>query len=169
MNVSNPECITYKVNGCISLDTNIDHFALTEIDHYGNIVGTEIIPFKWKRRKTNQIKHDLRECAVQIVERCIQTNKPLVIEDLDFEDKKNDMEYEDEKQNEKLSNFAYSKIKEILERRAVYKGVECIKVDPAYTSKIGRSKYMKLKGLSVHMAASYVIGRRGLGFKDKLN
>lgn len=49
MNVSNPECITYKVNGCISLDTNIDHFALTEIDHYGNIVGTEIIPFKWKR------------------------------------------------------------------------------------------------------------------------
>lgn len=169
MDIPAPECISYRVNGCISIDTNIDHFALTELDHHGNIVDTEIIPFKWKKRSTNQRKHDLRECAVKIVNKCIDTNKPLVMESLDFEGKRNSMHYENSKQNQKLSSFAYSQIMEIMERRAVFKGIECIKVDPSYTSQTGRKKYMKLKGLSVHMAASLVIGRRGLGFKDKLN
>ena len=42
------------------------------------------------------------------------------------------------------------------------------KVNPAYTSVIGRFKYAKMYGLSVHEAASFVIGRRGLDFEEKV-
>jgi len=39
-------------------------------------------------------------------------------------------------------------------------------VNPAYTSQIGKIKYMRQMGLSIHEAAAYVIGRRGMGLKD---
>ena len=44
--------------------------------------------------------------------------------------------------------------------------VDVIKVDPKNTSKIGKEKYTKIKGLSVHYCAAYVINRRGMGFVD---
>ena len=169
MEIGEPKCISYKANGCISLDTNVDHFALMELDHYGNIVGTKILPFQWKNRSTNQRKHDIRECAKEIVTRCVNTNKPLIIEDLDFTGKKNKMLYGNKRKNEALSSFAYAHITEILERRAMVDGIECIKVAPSYTTQIGKQKYKKLKGLSVHLSASLVIGRRGLGYSDRLN
>ena len=39
-------------------------------------------------------------------------------------------------------------------------------INPAYTSRIAKDKYMKSMGCSVHMAASYVITRRGCGYID---
>ena len=44
--------------------------------------------------------------------------------------------------------------------------VDVIKVDPKNTSKIGKERYTKIKGLSVHYCAAYVINRRGMGFVD---
>ncbi|EEC88876.1 hypothetical protein [Holdemanella biformis] len=44
--------------------------------------------------------------------------------------------------------------------------VDVIKVDPKNTSKIGKEKYTKIKGLSVHYCAAYVINPRGMGFVD---
>jgi hypothetical protein len=40
------------------------------------------------------------------------------------------------------------------------------KVFPAYTSLIGKYKYSGLHNLSIHHLASYLIARRGLGFKE---
>ena len=67
-----------------------------------------------------------------------------------------------------LSEFAYAQITEAIERKAAYEGVEVIKVDPAYTSLIGKLKYVRDKGMSVHQAASYVIARKGIGYKEKI-
>jgi hypothetical protein len=47
-------------------------------------------------------------------------------------------------------------------------GFHIKKVNPAYTSVIGRFKYSKMYGLSVHEAASFVIGRRGLDFDENI-
>jgi len=43
------------------------------------------------------------------------------------------------------------------------------KVNPAFTSVIGKFKYQKMYNLSIHESASYVIARRGLGFNEKLS
>ena len=39
-------------------------------------------------------------------------------------------------------------------------------MNPAYTSYIGKLKYTRSKGINIHTAASYVIGRRGMGYKE---
>ena len=58
------------------------------------------------------------------------------------------------------------KILEKVERKCLMNEVDVIKVDPKNTSKIGKEKYTKIKGLSVHYCAAYVINRRGMGFVD---
>ncbi|MBU3153615.1 hypothetical protein, partial [Clostridium estertheticum] len=38
----------------------------------------------------------------------------------------------------------------------------------AYTSQMGKIKYMKAKGISIHVSAAYCIARRSLGYKEKI-
>ena len=78
------------------------------------------------------------------------------------------MEYREKRQNRKLSALIYSKAAAMVEARAFREDTVVLKVNPAYTSLIAKVKYMKLKNLSIHCAAAYVIGRRGMGFSEKL-
>jgi len=51
----------------------------------------------------------------------------------------------------------------------IYKGLlEKIKVNPAYTSVIGKLKYAPIYRIDKDVASAYVIARRGLGFKERL-
>ncbi len=47
-------------------------------------------------------------------------------------------------------------------------GVQLIKVNPAYTSIIGKLKYAPIYRINKDVASAYVIARRGLGFKESL-
>jgi len=47
-------------------------------------------------------------------------------------------------------------------------GIQVFKVNPAYTSIIGKSKYAPLYNIDKGTAGAYVIARRGLGFKERL-
>ena len=91
-----------------------------------------------------------------------------MMEALDFSEKKMKQLYEPKRMNRMLSEFAYGKITEAIERKAAYEGVEVIRIDPSYTSMIGKLKYVRDKGLSIHQAAGYVIARKGLGYKEKI-
>ena len=63
---------------------------------------------------------------------------------------------------------AYSKFTQLIETRCIRQGVELNKVDAAYTSVIGITKYMALYGLNSGCAAALVIARRGQGRTEKL-
>jgi hypothetical protein len=65
-------------------------------------------------------------------------------------------------------HFKKKKLTETIVRRGMRLGFCIKKVNPAYTSVIGRFKYMKKYGLSVHESAALVIGRRGLGYQEQL-
>ena len=67
-----------------------------------------------------------------------------------------------------MAMFAYSKLISAIKNRADKMGVHVYEVNPAYTSQIGKMKYMKRFGMSIHQAASFVIARRAMGFKEKL-
>ncbi len=54
---------------------------------------------------------------------------------------------------------------EIVARR---NGIQVIRVNPAYTSIIGKLKYAPLYNIDKDTAGAYVIARRGLGFKERL-
>ena len=69
--------------------------------------------------------------------------------------------------NKMLHLLDYGRYKQLcIDYSATY-GVKLILVNPAYTSKIGKQKYMKPLKLSVHKAAAYVIARRGQGYTDE--
>jgi len=67
-----------------------------------------------------------------------------------------------------LSEFAYAQIIEAMKSRCRKERIAIREINPAYTSRITKDKYMKPMGCSVHMAASYVITRRACGYVDEI-
>ena len=64
--------------------------------------------------------------------------------------------------------FAYGKIKAYFLSRGYRQGVEVIQVNPAFSSVIGRVKFMERYGLTVHQAAALVLARRLLGCSERI-
>ena len=106
--------------------------------------------------------------AKKAVLESVRSNKPFIIESLDFTQKKMNMRYQNKRHNRILSEFAYKEITETIKSRCRKDKVAYKEINPAYTSRIARDKYMKPMGCSIHMAASYVIARRGCGYTDSI-
>ena len=127
-----------------------------------------IIKFNLDGKSSNQATNIIEEAIKQLCDIAVSKNKPLGGEDLNTEESKSKLMYGNSKRNKKLSQFAYSKIMSAIDSRAYKSNLYVYKRNPAYTSQIGKLKYMKTLGLSIHDSASFVIGRRCLGYKEKL-
>lgn len=103
-----------------------------------------------------------------MVDLAVKLNKPIAVEKLDTTKSKVSNRYGNRKANRMMSMFAYKKLISSIKNRADKMGVAVFEVNPAYTSQIGKIKYMKRFGVSIHEAASYVSARRAIGFKEKL-
>ena len=156
----------YYKDGCIAFDTNVDHFAVAEIDGNGNLLQHKIIKFNIRGKSSEQIEHILSKALEQVFDIARKCNKPLAMEDL--ENIEQEYLYQGKRLNEVLSSFAYSKITALAESKSYKYCINLMKVSPAFTSQIGKVKYLRRNGLSVHEAAAYTIARRALGFKEKL-
>ena len=157
-------------NGTVGIDINENHIAVAEIDKHGNLIQTYEIPFNLRNKTTNQRKWMIEQVAIEVLKHCVKVNKPLIVEELNFEKKKEDFKlYKgNKKYHRMLSEFAYRQIIEKLYSRAYKVGIGINEVDPSYTSQIGKVKYSRLKGITVHRSAAYVIARRGMGYKERL-
>ena len=130
----------------------------------------EDIPLLLKNKSTNQRKWIIEDTVKDIMNYCRYVHKPLIIEKLNFEQKKKDFRIynQNKKYNKMLSEFSYRSITEKIYSRAYKDGIGVMEVNPAYTSLIGKLKYADQKGISIHKAASFVIARRGMGYKERL-
>ena len=109
------------------------------------------------------------DAVAGVVEYAREVGKPIVIEKLDFRQKKAALEGESRRYSRMLSSFSYGKIKAYLISRGYRQGVEVNQVNPAYSSVIGRVKFMERYGLSVHQAAALVLARRLLGCSERIS
>lgn len=150
----------------MGIDFNKGFIALSEVKEDGNLVNTDKIYYHFKQG--NKTTNDLRQLALNIAIRCKENNMSLAIENLDFSKKKSKTSKykKDEKFNEMLHSLAYSRFNEYISRACFSNNVWLSKVNPAYTSYIGKKKYNEIKKLNTHTSASYVIARRGMRFKD---
>ena len=150
----------------MGIDFNKGFIALSEVKEDGNLVNTNKIYYRFKQG--NKTTNDLRQLAHDIVARCKENNMSLAIENLDFGKKKSKIsKYKKyEKYNKMLHGLAYSRFDEYISRACFSNGVWLRRVNPAYTSYIGKKKYNEIKKLNTHTSASYVIARRGMRFKD---
>jgi IS605 OrfB family transposase len=156
-------CYGYE-NGTIGLDFNYNFVALTNVNQHGILLSYHTISF----RNLHNFRTDKRSNYIsykmdKIVNYCINKGKGIVVEDLQFDQK---FSY-NKKRNRKLSNMKTTAL-QLLERKCKKRGVSFRKVFPGYTSIIGKYKYSGLHNLSTHHLASYVIARRGLGFKEEI-
>jgi IS605 OrfB family transposase len=158
---------TRKSLGGIGVDLNKAHLAWAEINRHGNLVKFGKIGIEIQDRRSDQVTASLGEAIKEILEYAKKQQKPIVIEKLDFQRKKakesgRGGSCASPRYRRMLSYFAYSKFMEIMYSRAFREGVEIIAVNPAYSSIIGRCKFAGMYGISVHIAASLVLARRGL-------
>jgi IS605 OrfB family transposase len=154
--------------GVIGVDINADRLAVTETDRFGNPVEYFTLPCVTYGKTAEQRRAIISEAVKQIIAFAAQKQKPLVIERLDFQKKKAALEGESSRYARMLSALAYNYIQAVLRARAFDAGIQVFEVNPAYTSVIGRYKFTRRYGISVHNAAALVMGRRCLGFRESL-
>ena len=160
-------CRTRNSYGVVGVDFNKGFVAVSETDRYGNLINTFNI--KYRFRSGNKTESDFQYIAKILSDYCLEKGKDLVIENLKFDKKKASMVKKDFKiYNEMLSSLAYAKFSNIIESKCAKKRIFLKKVNPAWTSYIAKEKYCENKKLNIHSGASYVIARRGQGFKDKV-
>ena len=170
VNIKKPKIITSHYNGLIGIDINNDHLAVVEIDRHGNFLECMKLPLDLENKTTGQRNDIIGKTLIKLKDYALLKNKDIVVEKLDFKNKKRELKdrNQDRKYNKMLSQFSYQKILNGIDMIGNKYGIRIRKVNPAYTSLIGEVKYSNELGLSIHMAAAYVIARRGYEYKEKI-
>lgn len=154
--------------GCIGLDINPGSIGWASTNESGNLVARGQVKLDLHSCSTHQTVARLADAVTEITQRALVMNKPIVIEKLDFSDKKKDMP-RGKKYRRMLSGFAYAKFVQLLKSRCLKLGIRVIEVSPRYSSQIGVVKYMRRYGLGSDTAAAFVIARRGMGIYVERN
>lgn len=165
IHVDDDEFLTRSSYGTIGLDFNKGFVTLSETNEYGHLLRTQVSPYRFK--SGSKTTTDLQKLVNEVVDIALQTGKDVCIEDLDFKKKKVETESgQGRKYNEMLHSLAYRQFSNFVEGIAFRNLVYVRKVNPAWTSRLAKKLYCPRMKLNVHIGASFVIARRGQGFKD---
>ncbi|MEE7462086.1 hypothetical protein MFUR16E_12680 [Methylobacterium fujisawaense] len=155
-------------NGALGVDLNTDHIALCHVSHDGNPLGSWRIPLATYGLKDGRRLDLVRKACAEIRAIAERLGVPVVSERLDFRRKKAELTSDDgARRARQLSAFAYAGFHMALHSALVRSGVRHVRVNPAYTSLIGRVKFARPYGLSVHATAALSIGRRAMGLSER--
>ncbi len=147
---------TNKLYGSIAVDLNADHLAIAETDGRGNYLNSFQIPVNLDDKTTDQRSAILGDAIAIIVKHASKLGKPIVIERLDFTEKKNRMQdVRSKKYRKMISSFAYSIFHKKMKSCCNKHSVEMITVNPAFSSLLGFYKYQGLK-ISTHEKAAII-------------
>ena len=167
-NMMDVPVVTDQRSGVIGIDLNADHLAVAETDASGNCLNAWRVPLVTYGKSTHQAEALIGDAVAWVVEYARDAGKPIVIEKLDFRQKKAVLEGDNQRYSRMLSSFSYGKVKAYFISRGYRQGVVIHQVNPAYSSVIGRVKFMERYGLSVHQAAALVLARRLLGCSERI-
>ncbi len=160
--------VTDQRRGAVGVDLNADHLAVGETGASGNYVNAFSVPLVTHGKARHQAEAIIGDAVARVVAYAREMGKPIVIEQLDFRQKQAALEGESRKYSRMLSSFSYGRIKAYFLSRGYRQGVEVRQVNPAFSSVIGRVKFMERYGLSVHQAAALVLARRLLGCSERI-
>ncbi len=92
--------------GAIGVDLNADHLAVAETDASGNYVSARRVPLVTYGRNTRQAEALIGDAVASVVNYAREVGKPIVIEKLDFRQKKASLEGESRRYSRMLSSSA---------------------------------------------------------------
>ena len=160
--------VTDRKRGAIGVDLNADHLAICETDACGNYVNAFRVPLVTYGKSRHQTEALIGDAVARVVDYAKRMGKPVVIEHLDFRRKKAELEGESRKYGRMLSSLSYARTLACFLSRGHREGVGIHQVNPAFSSVIGRAKFMDRYGLSVHQAAALVLARRLLRCSERI-
>lgn len=148
------------------IDINIDRIAVTLASKRGNFLESKVFYcHELEYARSNQRDNIVGEAVKAVFDWLLKKNVgAFVIENI----KLSQQHDTNNKFNRLTHSFKKKRLTEAILRRGLRLGFLIKKVNPAYTSVIGRFKYSTKYGLSVHEAAAFVIARRGLGYQEKI-
>ena len=157
-------------DGIIGIDVNAYpfHLALAFTSKDGNLEKYQRIDLNELLESNSEKRQYLEwQIAHKVVEMVKEEKKAISIENLQKlpKGKRGDGF---PKLRRKLQKWSYKRLLEKIEVLAKRNGIELVKVNPAYTSVIGKLKYSPQYNIDKDIAGAYVIARRGLGFKERL-
>jgi IS605 OrfB family transposase len=157
-----------RKQGVLGVDFNADHLAVSLTSPDGNFLKAWRFELPVEGKKSGHRASLLSAALGEVIDIALKYKVPVAIEELDFAKKKKDLENKSAGYSRMLSGLMYSKYQQLMTTKCSKAGLELIKVNPAYTSVIGRAKYAKNLGISVHQSAAFVIGRRAQGFHERV-
>ena len=142
-NMMDVPVVTDRRRGAIGVDLNADHLAVAETDASGNCLNAWRVPLAPMAIALIR----LRLSSAMLLPASWRTRKmsasPSSSRGLDFRQKKAVLEGESHRYSRMLSSFGYGKVKAYFLSRGYREGVEVHQVNPAYSSVIGRVKFME--------------------------
>ena len=159
---SEPALAPEQGGGVLAVDLNADHLAVARVSGDGRLLGV------W-RRNLEADRDSVQQAARWVVGLAAELGVSVVAEDLEFRKKKAWLREYGKRFAGILSGFRTRQVMAALERQCCRRGVELIVVDPAWTTRIPRAgRYPDRYRIGLHQAAALVIGRRGLGFAERM-
>jgi IS605 OrfB family transposase len=161
-----------KANGILGVDINANpyHLALAVVGRDGNLIRHLTLSLEevdWVPNKgAKEIL--LWKIAHQVVAIAEEHGIAIATERLKYLRKSRRGDGSGRSFRGKQHRFAYRSLLQKIHSLARKRGVEVIEVNPKDTSTIGMIKYAPQLHLSKDVAAAFVIGRRALGFEEKL-
>jgi len=167
-----PPPVHTRANGVLGIDVNADpyHLALAVVGRDGNLKRHLTLSLEEVDRAPNKGVKELAlwKVAHQVVAVAEEHGVAIATEKLKYLRKSRRGDGSGRAFRHKQHRFAYRSLLEKIHSLARKRGVEVLEVSPQDTSTIGMLKYAPLLHLSKDVAAAYVIGRRALGFEEKL-
>jgi IS605 OrfB family transposase len=167
-----PPPVHTKANGVLGIDVNSDpyHLALAVVSPDGNLKRHLTLSLEEVDRAPNKGAKELAlwKVAHRVVAVAEEHGVTVATERLKYLRKSRRGDGSGRAFRHKQHRFAYRSLLEKIHSLARKRGVEVLEVNPQDTSTIGMLKYAPQLHLSKDVAAALVIGRRALGFEEKL-
>ncbi len=116
--------VTDQARGAVGVDLNADHLAVSETDGDGNWVRSWRAPLVTYGKSQHQAQTLIGEAVASVVASARHVGKPIVLEKLDFRQKKAVLEGESRKYSRMLASFSYGKIGARFLSRGIRHGVQ---------------------------------------------
>jgi IS605 OrfB family transposase len=167
-----PPPVHTEANGVLGIDVNGDpyHLALVVVFPDGNLTRYLTLSLEEVDRAPSRGAKELLlwKVAHQVVGIAEEHGVAVATERLKYLRKSKKGDGSGRVFRRKQHRFAYRSLLEKIHSLAPKRGVEVLEVSPQDTSTIGMLKYAPGLSLSKDVAAAYVVGRRALGFEEKL-
>lgn len=161
--------VNYSLSdGVVGVDCNLDHFAVADVSKNGNLLSTKIIDFDIFNKTSGQVAKIIENKAKEVVDIADRLHKPISVEKLNIALSKSGKKYNNKKNNLTINMFAYKKMLNSIKTNAEKRDIEVFEINPMCTSITAKFKYMKKYKASIHAVAGFTIGRRALGYKEKI-